>query len=424
MKNLHTKAQAGMGKKIDTLSKIGIFSASALFVASAVYVYSPVLGTNADSTVNTKVSAVINPVASLTLDTNAVDFNVTPTSSGVFESKPIVANVSTNSTGGYELYFSSEDESADMINADSAVTDVIASDFSGSVTSSTMAANKWGYSLDNTDFSKIPVLSAQAKIRDLDHLPSSAEKETTVHIGTKIDDSLSAGTYSKTVKFSVVAHATPTPPPTMQTFDKSTLANVGDSATLEDERDGTMYTVKKLADGNVWMTQNLRIVNKTIDSSDSNLPEGTSYTIPASDTSGFTSSSTTAAYLDNTYGGYYSFYTATAGWGVYGSTNSPKDICPKGWRLPTGGSSGELKALYSIYNYSVALMQGEPGFVLSGSIDNGSMHDQGSSGKYWSATADEDLVRNAYYLLLEGSGDSYNYAANKYDGFAVRCMAI
>ena len=421
MKNLHTKAQAGMGKKIDTLSKIGIFSASALFVASAVYVYSPVLGTNADSTVNTKVSAVINPVASLTLDTNAVDFNVTPTSSGVFESKPIVANVSTNSTGGYELYFSSEDNSTDMVNSDSAILDVIASDFSGSVTSSTMAANKWGYSLENTNFNPIPALSAQAKIKDLDHLPSSAEKETTVYIGTNISDSLTAGTYSKTVEFSVVAHETPVP--TMQTFDKTSLANVGDSATLKDSRDGNTYTVKKLADGNVWMVENLRIgkdTAMTLHPSDSDV--ASDFEIPASSQSGFNARDTKNVYVDSTYGGYYNFYTASAGEGGTSKTSGDvsHSICPKGWRLPTGGSSGEFQTLYNNYNSS-ALMQGVPGFVLSGYASNGSVSYQDSIGRYWSSTVlDSDL---AYYLLLDSSYVDQESWSSKPNGFSVRCIA-
>ena len=49
-------------------------------------------------------------------------------------------------------------------SSDSNVSSVIASDFSGTVTSSTMAKNKWGYSLDNTDFLKIPTLNNQESL--------------------------------------------------------------------------------------------------------------------------------------------------------------------------------------------------------------------------------------------------------------------
>ena len=381
--------------KASIFGKIGIFSASLLTAASAVYIYSPVIGSHADGSVTSRVSATINPVASVTLDTSDVSFTFTPTASGVFDSKPVTATVGTNSTGGYELYFSSEDNETDMKNALSGVTNVIASDFTGTVTESTMAANKWGYSLDNTDFSKIPALNAQATLKNIDHYPTTAEKTTTVNIGMKVDTNLPSGTYMKNVVFSVVAHETP-PIPTMQDFDESTLVNVGDSAILQDSRDGNFYTVKKLADGNVWMTENLRIAGKTITSADSDLSSGETYTVPASNISDFTISTppttdswnNNGAYVDSTYGGYYTFYTATAGTGGTSLTsgNAPSSICPKGWRLPTGGDSGEFQTLYTNYNSS-ALMQGEPNFTLPGIVmPNGSVDMQGLQGIFWSST--------------------------------------
>ena len=404
--------------KASIFGKIGIFSASLLTAASAVYIYSPVIGSHADESTNLKVDATVNPVASLTLDTSNISFTFTPTASGVFESKPVNATVNTNSTGGYELYFSSEDNETNMVNP--LASDVIASDFTGTVTSETIAANKWGYSLDNTDFSKIPTLNAQATIRNIDHFPTTAEKTTTVNIGMKVDTDLPSGTYSKNVVFSVVAHETPVLP-TMQTFDKTTLANVGDSIQLEDERDGTMYTVKKLADGKVWMTENLRIANKTITSADSNVTSD--FTIPASSVSGFNAQDTNNAYVDSTYGGYYTFYTATAGTGGTSLTsgNAPSSICPKGWRLPTGGDSGEFQTLYNNYN-SVALMMNVPNFTLPGSVFDGSVDYQGSFGSFWSSTVSNALY--AYRLSLDSS--DVNPAPlddNKDVGYSVRCVA-
>lgn len=209
----------------------------------------------------------------------------------------------------------------------------------------------------------------------------------------------------------------------MQSFDKNTmLLNAGDSMSLVDTRDGNNYTVKRLADGNVWMTENLRIEDKTITSDDSNLPSGESYTIPASDLSSFTTAyNTNSAYVDSTYGGYYNFYTATAGWGTDSVTsgNSPKDICPKGWRLPTGGSSGEFQALYNNYN-SITLMQGEPSFTLSGYVRDGSVYDQDSVGYFWSSTVRN--ARNAYFLFLNSPNVLVTYTSKNY-GFSVRCIA-
>ena len=210
--------------------------------------------------------------------------------------------------------------------------------------------------------------------------------------------------------------------PTMQTFNKAT-AGAGYVAVLRDSRDGNVYTVKKLADGNVWMTQNLRLIDKTISSADSNLPEGETWTIPASSVSGFSAQNTNNAYLDSTYGGYYTFYTATAGWGTdsIASGNAPKDICPKGWRLPTGGGIGEFQTLNSNYSSST-LMRGDPGFVLSGYVSNGSVSYQDSRGYFWSSTVYD--ASRAYDLYLYSSNVYPADRINKYRGYSVRCMAV
>ncbi len=207
----------------------------------------------------------------------------------------------------------------------------------------------------------------------------------------------------------------------MQTFNKSSLTNVGDSAILVDARDGNSYTVKKLADGKVWMAENLRIANKTITPADSNVTSN--FTIPVSSISGFEDQDTNNAYVDNTYGGYYNFYTATAGTGGTSlrSGNAPSSVCPKGWRLPTGGSSGEFKTLYNNYN-SAALMMGVPNFTLPGYVDYGSTYDQGSNGDFWSSTVGDS--RSAYVLRLASSNVVPDYSGDKQYGRSVRCVAI
>ena len=75
---------------------------------------------------------------------------------------------------------------------------------------------------------------------------------------------------------------------TMQTFNSSNRCNSMPQATynngtitvpsgsiiaLEDERDGNVYTIAKLADGNCWMTENLRLDNTaTITTANTNNP--------------------------------------------------------------------------------------------------------------------------------------------------------
>ena len=193
--------------------------------------------------------------------------------------------------------------------------------------------------------------------------------------------------------------------------------------TLTDTRDNNTYTVSKLADGKCWMTQNLRIIDKTITSADSNVTAN--YTIPASSISGFSSNNTSNAYIDNTYGGYYSWYTTTAGTGTQALSiqgqNATASICPKGWRLPTGGNSGEFQTLYNNYNSLSALRSNPANFTLSGFVYSSSRYYQGSLGYYWSSTVDSSNY--AYDLYLNTSGVNPANGSNKGDGFSVRCIA-
>ena len=192
--------------------------------------------------------------------------------------------------------------------------------------------------------------------------------------------------------------------------------------TLTDTRDNNTYTISKLADGKCWMTQNLRIAGKTITPADSDVTSN--YTIPASSISGFESYDTSNAYIDGG-DGFYTWYTTTAGTGTQSmsSGNTAVSICPKGWRLPTGGNSNsEFQALYSNYNSSSALMSNPVNLTLSGYVGSSSRYHQGSSGFYWSSTVDSS--GGAYDLRLSTStvnpANHYNY---KHSGFSVRCIA-
>ena len=65
----------------------------------------------------------------------------------------------------------------------------------------------------------------------------------------------------------------------------------GATITLKDNRGTTpiSYKIIKMGDGTCWMAENLRLMNATIDSNDSDMTSG-SFTLPASNVSGFTSS--------------------------------------------------------------------------------------------------------------------------------------
>jgi uncharacterized protein (TIGR02145 family) len=266
-----------------------------------------------------------------------------------------------------------------MVNPSPDVSDTIVSDFEGTVTGDNMAVNSWGYSLNNTDFSKIPALNNQATLVNIDHYPSNAEKSLALNIGLKASSSLPSGTYSKNVVFSVLAHENPEPSQTlheistMQEMTPSICAATttplasatqfdwsgghhGDTSyvprtTLTDTRDGNVYLVSKLADGSCWMSQSLMLdltegeelvvsnndgttsvvtpdtstqkVSELAWGADSDIDEWHSYRPQANGRyykRGITKSSTPTAsgneYKWEESGNLYNFYTATAGTGT------------------------------------------------------------------------------------------------------------
>ena len=432
------------------LRNLAIFSTSLIFGFAILSLFAPIIVSNASDSV-TQFSLEVKPVLALAAPPELDFGNITPTNAGTFTSKSVDALVATNATKGYELYFSSKDEATDMLNTNTAISDKITSSFTGTVTNTTMGKNNWGYSLNNTDFTAIPKKSGHKKLKNLTTKPTTDELKTTVHFGTKISTNLVAGNYEKSVLFTAVAHANPPKPQGIFTISKmqqmkpeicaknttpdKTATQLdtegyhqGDpsyvpTVTLTDTRDGNTYTISKLADGRCWMTQNLRIADKTITSDDSDVEDD--YIIPASSLNGFSSYDTSNAYVDNNDGGFYSWYTATAGTGTQSLStlgqNTTVSICPKGWRLPTGGGGGEFKTLYNNYNSSSALRSNPVNLTLSGSVLGNSRSDQGSYGNYWSSTINSS--KYAYILGLNTSNVIPAFSDDKLSGFSVRCVA-
>ena len=399
---------------------------------------------NASNELTQVLNAKISPVISISAP-DEVRVSLEPTQLGKFESQEVKVNIFTNAISGYELYFSSYDEDTNLKHVNNAVTRTIPSSFSGELTPATMANNTWGYSLNNTSFKAVPKHSIQAKLKDLKTYPSGADLVQSVYLGVKANSEIPSGVYTKRLIFTALAHENPnnffsifrmqdmtsalcdtatTPVRTATTFDTDGShhgdPNYVPTVTLTDTRDNNTYTVSKLADGKCWMTQNLRIAGKTITPADSNVT--TSYTIPASSPSGFIAHDTSNAYVDSD-GGLYNWYTATAGTGTQSmsSGNTTNSICPKGWRLPTGGSSGEFQTLYNNYNSLSALRSSPVNLTLSGDVGNSTPYGRGSYGRYWSSTAHSS--GNAYLIYLAASNVYPAYNIGTYFGFSVRCVA-
>ncbi len=215
--------------------------------------------------------------------------------------------------------------------------------------------------------------------------------------------------------------------------------------TLTDSRDGNKYTISKLADGNCWMTQNLRIVDSLLTPADSNvqadyyLPPSTAIDKDKDDPKYFTSNDQYSSLVhyagDSTNGTYYNWYTATAGTGDASITtkgqNTPSSICPKGWQLPTSNNTssalksfGGLTTAYNIGNNadgSTKLQSAPLNFVYGGNVVNSSLNNAGFFGRYWSSTAGSSA--NAYLLLFDSSYVSPSDAYNRYRGSSVRYVA-
>lgn len=270
---------------------------------------------------------------------------------------------------------------------------------------------------------------------------------------------------------------------TLQNWDGCSSMSTGEVTALTDNRDNDTYAVAKLADNKCWMIENLRL-DDGVDLSSTNthnpsLPlnnswyyknqQGTLSTsnhlsaptdlainawcnaissdcynqsmLATNNTTLFVNNSS-ANYSDESdvysYGNYYNWYSATAGYGKYGSSygseyTAPGDICPAGWHLPTGGSATAEFGALDVVMGGIGSHQDTTessnrwrtypnNFVYSGYVNDSSVRGRNFGGYYWSSSAYNSY--NAYCLDLDssrvGPGTNNYY---KYYGRMARCVA-
>ena len=273
-----------------------------------------------------------------------------------------------------------------------------------------------------------------------------------------------AGSYVGEVKYILLHPSTEPIYPFMQdvaNWSNTRLPNVGNSIQAIDQRDGKKYWVTRLADGNVWMTQNLNFdlvadeqdstKMKTLTSEDTDLTDhsltgaysqanGYSYNentgiiswTPANSakTINFTGNTVTgwqdsnsepysASKTDDTgighalLGNYYNYTASVA------SNNSSllapyKDasnsVCPKGWRLPSK-TKGEFNTINNLYNSSLnnsntGLISAPLWFI---------------NGGYWSSTAYDSA--GAYQMFISSSSVAPGTTNYRRARLFVRCVA-
>lgn len=421
-----------------------------------------------EDTEDVNVQFTFNPVITLSMegrDGGAADsFTISDLAPGTKKnSNEVDVKVSTNNNSGYLLSATVGDASNNSsdLKQDGGV-GVFSSVAVGEKTAE-LGDNEWGFSVDGgSNYSGLPLYSGTG-VELLYSRWSTAGDTVRFLIGAKAASTQLSGDYLNTINFTAVVNVATM---SMQNYTTEQCAAeaVRMPVLLTDDRDGQIYTARYIDstdngvnDGNCWMTQNLRLAGgTTIDSDDSNLETGKIYTLPVS-TGGTGESAWTNDYV-NAYmheptaaeltslsskgiraveaGYYYNYAAATAGTitGSSNSTDATYDICPKGWRLPTGKSGGEQQNLtpagfqtwnktYSHSNINDSTTAGKGAFlpVAAGFYSSGALYYLGSLGYWWSSSTYNSSGRyNLNYRPSDGlrSGDF----SNRYYGYSIRCI--
>ena len=267
---------------------------------------------------------------------------------------------------------------------------------------------------------------------------------------------------------------------TMQNFSCANL-NIGDVVALTDNRDNSVYTVGKLADGGCWMMENLRLssdatlnnentdhpaISKLSASIDDWCLDSSSVCLDVSKINtnnisfnGVNASGNKLLAVDTlrsldyaaedsfvsalqwfSYGNLYNWYSATAGTGTRAvdDGNATGSICPAGWHLPSGGPGGEF-AQFDVAlggtgdsdsqddtqegTEMSAIYRSYPNnYVYSGYWNMMGARYRGFFGYYWFSTASSESGVYRFLLADTMALPSDNFG-DKYYGFAVRCRA-
>ena len=407
---------------------------------------------------------------------------------GDFLRNGVTLSVASNNGNGFTANMVSKNTTS-LVNKDKSTATIptLAAD----TTRANFPTNHWGYSLDDTaegDINSTYKALVEPGGTPINIITSSSAASMTkdIYFGAKADASLASGTYVGTIVFNVVSAVAP---PTisrltyMQDFanlsatdlDSVKTSMVEDKAyELQDTRDNTTYHIAKLKDGKIWLLDNLALdlTDATVQSNltpettnatatsltalksgnraagdnyanagVSNWTSGASYSAPLVNLTNkdvIPSNAPTGGKGYNKVGGYYNFCAASAGSYCYGngtsygtpSGNATEDICPAGWRLPTGNTTGEYAALANaiygstgstsdttaIANYRNALS-----LPLSGTFPNGSAYYQGDYGFFWSSTRGGS---NYMYSLYADADGVYpvDDGGGRDGGNSVRCL--
>lgn len=227
------------------------------------------------------------------------------------------------------------------------------------------------------------------------------------------------------------------------------------SRSLRDTRNGTYYTVRKLADGNCWMTDNLKLTltaGQPVAITNNTTGASAGTWTPQAGTRGSAAKAineNTIADDSTTHQWYYSWYAATAG-STVSTGDAVNSICPVGWRLPSnytvkpGKSYTSLMAAYGVGDGTSRTASSRKYIpILESNVLNFTIYGEYAGGRIWYASDDDQRVfyftstsynsGNAYSLyILKLSPSTFtidmqSYSTNsdiKLYGRNVRCVSV
>ena len=393
---------------------------------------------------------------------SSVDLRLTPTRGSAFNTANLNIGVGTNNSTGYSLSMTAT--STDLTRTAS-ITDgnnntstptipTISTAYSqSSFESSNDTINKWGFKLSTTS-NYGPMVTTTQTLKTTEGPSNATGSDVILNFAAKVDTTQPAGIYQTTLNFTIISNI-PATTSIAQLSHLQDFANLSENEkfyvvnsmaddrnyTLTDRRDMNSYTIRKI-NGQVWMTQNLRITG-VISSQYSNFT-GDDYNVSEYDLTDGVNCTSEAASADNpkgynnacshdsgnvTQGVWYNYAAASAGT-VIGYVNraaATSDICPSGWHLPSGPSTTEGTDLSKLVGNTTGNWQAATdgliafGAVSGGHYRNGTFY-SATYGNWWSA----DFYNNTYRFFIRYNSNNNQFYGNgstlRPDGFFVRCV--
>ncbi len=264
---------------------------SSLLVLPAILLAGLYINTNvfADSN-DVDFSITVNPSLTLALSSNTVNFSITPTAQGAYNSANFTVTSATNNITGYTLVMGTSDvnltsstinpvttEYPTIPTIEETQTGISAADFEASTDSTVL--NHYGVAIGaNNNFN---AMKTSNPIKKTNANNASGADTTTITLASKLDLSTVPGTYSTTINFQMTANPLPGGLEeayqsagktkaiiggkeyyAMQDMNSTICSNVtviGDVIEVYDTRDNTIYHIGKLVDNKCWLLDNLAL---------------------------------------------------------------------------------------------------------------------------------------------------------------------